>query len=398
MRQRPWVGAAGGKPLKILLTISNLRGVPYAFDLLGGSEAQYGMLNHGDYVEFNVAPGAAGRGDLDPTDLAKASPQFKAACLATGAFPVGLAPRALRQRYGDYKTEQRVVYRDVNGNIHSVYPADLLPDNADYDFTAVDGGLIDNEPFELARRTLSGGANFHNPQDGDKARKAVLVIDPFPNAPFLPPPDPDRRLVATVKTLLPTLIDQARFKPDELGPALNEQVYSRFVIVPCSEVKGRKLALACGSLGGFSGFLHESFRRHDYLLGRRNAQAFLRWHFALPETNPLFAQFEVNRRGDWYIKEPGNEPGSVSPSADPTLSPKLFATTISPASIQEKGLPIIPLTKKMQAPIEIAAKDRPQPRSVSTSALRGLVDARTNLVLSILVDQDLKLFCRFGHL
>ena len=109
LRQRPWVGAAGGKPLKILLTISNLRGVPYAFDLLGGSEAQYGMLNHGDYVEFNVAPGASGRGDLDPTDLAKASPQFKAACLATGAFPVGLAPRALRQRYGDYKTEQRVV-------------------------------------------------------------------------------------------------------------------------------------------------------------------------------------------------------------------------------------------------------------------------------------------------
>ena len=159
---------------------------------------------------------------------------------------------------------------------------------------------------------------------------------------------------------------------------------------PAAKSKGRKLALACGSLGGFSGFLHESFRRHDYLLGRRNAQAFLRWHFALPETNPLFAQFEVNRRGDWYIKEPGNEPGSVSPSADPTLSPKLFATTISPASLQEKGLPIIPLTKKMQAPIEIAAKDRPQPRSVSTSALRGLVDARTNLVLSILVDQDLK--------
>ena len=44
----------------------------------------------------------------------------------------------------------------------------------------------------------------------------------------------------------------------------------------------------------------------------------------------------------------------------------------------------------MQAPIEITAKDRPEPRSVNTSALRGLVDERTNLVLSILVDQDLK--------
>ena len=47
----------------------------------------------------------------------------------------------------------------------------------------------------------------------------------------------------------------------------------------------KQFPIACGVLSGFGGFLHESFRRHDYLLGRRNAQAFLRWNFGLPETN-----------------------------------------------------------------------------------------------------------------
>ena len=51
--------------------------------------------------------------------------------------------------------------------------------------------------------------------------------------------------------------------------------------------------LACGSVGGFGGFLCEDFRAHDFQLGRRNCQQFLRTTFALPDEeanrNPLFA-------------------------------------------------------------------------------------------------------------
>ena len=36
------------------------------------------------------------------------------------------------------------------------------------------------------------------------------------------------------------------------------------------------------------GFLSEAFRRHDYQLGRRNCQQFLRKHFVLSERHPLF--------------------------------------------------------------------------------------------------------------
>ena len=64
--------------------------------------------------------------------------------------------------------------------------------------------------------------------------------------------------------------------------------------------------IASAVLGGFGGFLHHSFRRHDYLLGRRNAQAFLKWGFALPETNPLFDDFKVGRE-DWYVRKAGTD-------------------------------------------------------------------------------------------
>ena len=61
--------------------------------------------------------------------------------------------------------------------------------------------------------------------------------------------------------------------------AADDKVFSRFMIAPKrngnhSEA-AEKYPIACGVMGGFGGFLHESFRRHDYLLGRRNAQAFL---------------------------------------------------------------------------------------------------------------------------
>ena len=96
------------------------------------------------------------------------------------------------------------------------------------------------------------------------------------------------------------LIEQARFKPEELQKAADDTFFSRFLISPAREGNGsaaaKKYPIACGALDGFSGFLHESFRRHDYLLGRRNAQAFLRWNFALPKGNPLFDGVAINER------------------------------------------------------------------------------------------------------
>ena len=46
---------------------------------------------------------------------------------------------------------------------------------APYRFAAVDGGTIDNEPLELARRYLAGQQQ-HNERDGEKANKAVVLV------------------------------------------------------------------------------------------------------------------------------------------------------------------------------------------------------------------------------
>lgn len=47
-------------------------------------------------------------------------------------------------------------------------------------------------------------------------------------------------------------------------------------------------ALATAGMGAFIGFACDAFRRHDYLLGRKNCQDFLRTQFVLPEASPIF--------------------------------------------------------------------------------------------------------------
>ena len=48
-----------------------------------------------------------------------------------------------------------------------------------------------------------------------------------------------------------------------------------------------KAALQCGTLGAFGGFFERGFRAHDYQLGRRNCQKFLRDCFLLSVDNPI---------------------------------------------------------------------------------------------------------------
>src|SRR5207253_9213774 len=86
----------------------------------------------------------------------------------------------------------------------------------------------------------------------------------------------------------------ARFKPTELMPAMNPSDHSRFLIAPRRDVGGvaQRYKIACGLLAGFGGFLDEKFRAHDFQLGRRNCQEFLRAIFGLPASNKIVAPLE----------------------------------------------------------------------------------------------------------
>jgi len=85
------------------------------------------------------------------------------------------------------------------------------------------------------------------------------------------------------------LISQSRFQGESLGLILGASTFSRFVLAPSDSDNPNKDALQCGLLGAFGGFFERGFRAHDYQLGRRNCQKFLRDYFRLSVDNPVIA-------------------------------------------------------------------------------------------------------------
>jgi hypothetical protein len=56
-RAKNWIGRGEDRSLRVMLTLTNMRGVPYSFSLFGlQATDKYGMLNHGDYLDFTKRP------------------------------------------------------------------------------------------------------------------------------------------------------------------------------------------------------------------------------------------------------------------------------------------------------------------------------------------------------
>jgi len=356
-----------GDPLPVFLTVANLRGVPYGFELNGSTGSiPYGMLTHADHMRFSVS--RSGRTViaarlLDPTHAPGDEwPNLALAALASGAFPIGLQPRALRRNYADYdgRFTKKPLWPDPR-------PADP------YEFLCVDGGLMNNEPLELARTYLANGQR--NPRHGEEAHRAVIMIDPFPNqSNYQAKFTPDDRLLRVGAAMFASLIEQARFKFEELQVAADPDVYSRFMISP-SRVddagKNVEPAMASAILGGFGGFLSEEFRKHDFQLGRRNCQHFQRQHFCHPETNPLFDTWKDPAARDQYFVR------------DTEGNPIPFTETN-----KTRMLPIIPLLPEVAE--EIPQYRPPQASSVDLAELQTLIQSRVKTVINALIDGDLQ--------
>ena len=286
---------------EVRLTNTDLRGVPFAYDLKTTEKDEpESFLMHADHVAFAVlSPGATdaeARPDCVVLSQAKprSSPEWQLlgrAGLATGAFPIALASRDLSVPGEIYKW--RNAYFDGKGNIavmaNPAWPGGTPP--AAFDYAAVDGGVMNNEPFELARRVLAGPRG-RNAQSGKDADRAVVIVDPIIQAPK-PGPKKNAGIIDVIFKLISAQMNQARLSSQDLVQIQSDDIYSRFMVAPSRKNKsgvrvfGEK-ALATGGLGAFFGFFSKAHRRHDYFLGRRNAQQFLRAVFTLPESNPLF--------------------------------------------------------------------------------------------------------------
>lgn len=372
-KRRPYLG----ENFELLLTVTNLRGVPYAFEVTGQDAETYDMSLHADYMHFRIndtgADSLPDRYTMAWKDFGTSSAtkeQLKLAALASGAFPVGLAPRTLRHvipgpgKPDWYSARTWPIPTPESAGPHRCVTNEpiparwrKIPENYPFEFQCVDGGVMNNEPFELARKHLAG-VEGRNKRDGESADRAVLLIDPFPSEVTFEPDfkaSPD--LVKIALSLFDALKNQARFKPEELMLAADEDVYSRFMIAPSRE--GAAYPIACGALGGFGGFLHRSFREHDYFLGRRNAQKFLHDHFVLPETNPLFAAWTEDMKA--------------------AHRSSMLSTT------GQRQLPIIPLVG--DATVECGATPWPGYTAENLARLEKQIEHRVDVVVDRLVSQ-----------
>ena len=383
--------------LDVFLTTTNLMGVPYEVKFSGEEGSGHLMASHSVVTHFRLTGiGAAEIGShwleqwedhgvplslteasgttIDFTGETKRDEGWKAlldTAVGSGAFPIGLSSRPLVMQSAQLHSQAWVIDAPPDSRPEVKLPTTLSRDD-DLPYVAVDGGVANNEPFELARFTLRparaeamdrriayleefGTTDAHseeaallrlrrphvepwqlgrNPRGANNADRAVIMIDPFPEGPQLRPAaadDENARIEAGMvfagKKLLPSLINQSRFKPGELMNATDDRIHSRFLVSPSRTLtsdprtikavlneegeagtasiddrlpKRLRLsgaaAIASGFVGGFGGFFSAYFREHDYRLGQKNCRSFLENYFVIGEANATFADETALKR------------------------------------------------------------------------------------------------------
>jgi hypothetical protein len=315
-------------PLHVGATIGNLNGFAYQFGLRSSSPYGYQARVHEDVVRFAVQrDGVLTPGTLPPlpnerkvniserpTDaLIERWPAewrlVAQAAMATGAFPVGLLPRDVIRYWDECDPKILPLSSGVDGRV-ALLPAErTAPATQDYSCLGVDGGTFNNEPFEIARTYLAGLLGS-NARDGATASRAVIMVDPLvqPGGDAFERLRPQDSLLGLIQGLvLRAFVNQGRTHLREWSLAMADDIYSRYLLAPTKGMATGEDAI-CGSvLGAFGGFLSEAYREHDFRLGRRNCQRFLREHFNLPEANPLFDGWTVAMKDSFRCRD-GNLP------------------------------------------------------------------------------------------
>lgn len=262
---RPYVSS----DLTILLSLTNLRGVPYSLNGAAPGSLEQTVCYYGDRVRFRIP--LAGADWL----------ALRGAAMATGAFPLFLAPRVLTRATDDYFPP----LWDSHAAVRPDWPF-AQSQGCTWDTLNVDGGLTDNDPFQMAHDHLM---SLDPPLPGttaDLVDRAVVTIAPFPSQEGFDPAyeaNTHSGILGCAASLLRALLSQSRFFGESLAAMTTGADFTRFVIAPSDAERPGRKALQCSAVSAFGGFFDRGFREHDYQLGRRNCQQFLRCHFVLPE-------------------------------------------------------------------------------------------------------------------
>lgn len=328
-KNRPWLGDHISKTFKFIFAQTNLSGVPFNVGFKKGGFL--GMTMYQDHIRFawkarnpktDNSQAVSQTANIRPDEYELFASEivhnpvswkyFAAHALGSGAFPFGLVHRHLDRRFSDYSyrfiadpTLGKAAVIQLNPDFSS--PSNMLSKNFifNYRYVCSDAGLMNNEPFELARTELAGLCG-RNPPNGEDACRAVVMIDPFMDPPSYTAPKKER-LLDIANMIFNSQIEASRFSANELMLADDANVFSRFLIAPSDSANaatGSKyqpsagVHLASSGLGAFGGFLLRDYRHHDFELGRYNCQKFLRDWFSLPTSNHIVSRSLIKNEID----------------------------------------------------------------------------------------------------
>ncbi len=297
--------------LKLVLSVTNLGGTPYAIEPQTQSDSAR-ALNFADRQDFGICWDATSCSDDAILLNARGGPEWHtlaSTAIATGAFPLVLASQALTRSGREYNLRQEIVPevdpkcgddgRCICNKTAPLPPSWDVSDDMEFRTVNVDGGLTNNSPFDFARRELAGlppeNPNGHNPRDPKLADRAVINIAPLDSVtPAKLPSMPQGDLWSVVTRLVNVLVNQSRIQGENLQLTSDPAVASRWLIAPTTDLGGTE-PLAGALVGAFAGFISQRFRQHDYQLGRRNCQQFLRRYFGVPWDNVLLRQYKMTK-------------------------------------------------------------------------------------------------------
>ncbi|WP_114376862.1 patatin-like phospholipase family protein [Elioraea thermophila] len=333
--ERPWIR----DPFRVLMTLTNLRGVPYRLSLrpdANNNPRSTRFVSHADHVTFVLGskdPPKDQRKERKDSDRPRSDEFFIDARLpyasngwwttlarharASGAFPVVFPAVTLSRPYAHYHWRAVMVpsARTADGaaGARVFEPALLEPDwpaderlDQDYTYVAVDGGALNNSPFRLVHDRMAGLGGVLE-RDESKAQAAIVIISPLAAGAAAPAWTPPGDVISVGGRLIGALVAHGRYSASELLLASRDDVASRHLFLPKRESSARQdheywgEDALCGSgLEAFLGFLHPALRLHDFLLGRWNMRGWLRRHFTMPVNHPLVRDYFPPRKIEDY--------------------------------------------------------------------------------------------------
>ncbi len=407
--RRPYVSPT----LALFLSLTNLRGIPYSLNGAAPGSIEESASFFGDRIQFRILP--PGTSALPGTrvhtlDFTKPGAEggwevLQAAAMATGAFPVFLAPRILERRLSEYTPPMwESVMSAATGTPPPVKP-NFPPDTPDPLQTLnVDGGVTNDDPFNYAHDYLAQLeppiADVKAASSAMNADRAVIGIAPFPTTDKFDvtyQPFKNCGIFFVFGRLFSALLSQSRFFGESLDQVMNGATFNRFVIAPsdpelvlqheATPGKAQPAALQCATVGAFGGFFDRGFRAHDYALGRRNCQMFLSHSFVLPVDNVVIKAgldgLDAERRKEVIKRFRRSAPGTYAHRKE-TLEQMGCSLPLAQTAAPDDWFPVVPLcTDALRE--EVPRPNRVQMSRAGVNRVVDLTLRRFKAVMSLLL-------------